>query len=316
MKDETNLKKEKLKKYIPISALLILCLFFTLLQPRFFSFGNAMIVLQQSVVLLCAGLGMTFVIVGGSVDLSVGSILALSALVSALFSSTLGIFAFIPGLVTGALCGLLNGFIFAKGKVPSFIATMGMMTTYRGIVLLFTKGAPVEIESESFLDFFAGRSIGIPNSALITIFAIAIIYFIFNKTVFGREVKAVGGGETVAKTSGLKIDSIKIKMFLILGIMCGLSGVLQAGRVMAATAQLGEGFELDAIASVVIGGTPMTGGLGSIQGTVLGAFIITILSNGMNMLGVDPYLQSIVKGLVMILAVFLTIDRKKIGCIK
>lgn len=316
MKDETNLKKEKLKKYIPISALLILCLFFTLLQPRFFSFGNAMIVLQQSVVLLCAGLGMTFVIVGGSVDLSVGSILALSALVSALFSSTLGIFAFIPGLLTGALCGLLNGVIFAKGKVPSFIATMGMMTTYRGIVLLFTKGAPVEIESEPFLDFFAGRSIGIPNSALITIFAIAIIYFIFNKTVFGREVKAVGGGETVAKTSGLKIDSIKIKMFLILGIMCGLSGVLQAGRVMAATAQLGEGFELDAIASVVIGGTPMTGGLGSIQGTVLGAFIITILSNGMNMLGVDPYLQSIVKGLVMILAVFLTIDRKKIGCIK
>ena len=316
MKDETNLKKERLKKYIPISALLILCLFFTLLQPRFFSFGNAMIVLQQSAVLLCAGLGMTFVIVGGSVDLSVGSILALSALVSALFSSTLGIFAFIPGLLTGALCGLINGFIFAKGKVPSFIATMGMMTTYRGIVLLFTKGAPVEIESEPFLNFFAGRLIGIPNSALITILAIAIIYFIFNKTVFGREVKAVGGGETVAKTSGLKIDSIKIKMFLILGIMCGLSGVLQAGRVMAATAQLGEGFELDAIASVVIGGTPMTGGLGSIQGTVLGAFIITILSNGMNMLGVDPYLQSIVKGLVMILAVFLTIDRKKIGCIK
>jgi ribose transport system permease protein len=312
---QSNLK-QKINKYLPVSVLILLCLFFSIMQPRFLTFKNAMIVLQQSVVLLCAAMGMTFVIVGGSIDLSVGSILALSALISAMCSKSMGVMAFLPGIITGLLCGFINGIIFAKGKVPSFIATMGMMTTYRGVVLLFTKGAPVEIESESFLNVFAGRTAGIPHSALIALCAILISYFVYNKTVFGREVQAVGGGELTAKTSGLKIDSIKIKMYAILGIMCGLSGVLQAGRVMAATAQLGEGFELDCIASVVIGGTPMTGGYGKIQGTVLGAFIITILSNGMNMLGVDPYLQSIVKGLVMIGAVFMTIDRKKIGLIK
>lgn len=311
-----NAKKVSMRKYIPIMALVILILFFSILQSRFFTFGNGMIVLQQSVVLISAALGMTFVVVGGSIDLSVGSILALSALATAMSSSVLGVFAFIPGILIGGLCGLLNGVIFAKGKVPSFIATMGMMTTYRGIVLLFTKGAPVSIESEAFIDIFAGRTAGVPHSSFFAIIAIIIAYIIYNKTVFGREVQAVGGGEKVARLSGLKIDRIKIKMFAILGLLTGVAGMLQAGRVMAATAQLGQGFELDVIASVVLGGTPLTGGFGTIQGTILGAFIITILSNGMNMIGVDPYMQQIIKGLVMILAVFITIDRKKIGLIK
>ena len=304
------------KRYIPVLALVILCVFFTLLQPRFLTFANAMIVLQQSVVLISAALGMTFVIVGGSIDLSVGSILALSALVTALTSGSLGVLAFIPGVLIGALAGLINGIIFAKGKVPSFIATMGTMTTFRGIVLLFTRGAPVEITSDAYLDVFSGRSFGIPHSALVALFTIIIAYVVYNKTVFGREVQAIGGGEKVARLGGLKIDLIKIKMFVFLGLLCGVAGMLQAARVMAATAQLGIGFELDVIASVVLGGTPLTGGFGSIQGAILGTFIITILSNGMNMVGVDPYMQQIVKGLIMILAVFITIDRKKIGLIK
>jgi ribose transport system permease protein len=304
------------KRYIPVLALVILCVFFTLLQPRFLTFANAMIVLQQSVVLISAALGMTFVIVGGSIDLSVGSILALSALITALTSGSLGVLAFIPGVLIGALAGLINGIIFAKGKVPSFIATMGTMTTFRGIVLLFTRGAPVEITSDAYLDVFSGRSLGIPHSALVALFTIIIAYVVYNKTVFGREVQAIGGGEKVARLGGLKIDLIKIKMFVFLGLLCGVAGMLQAARVMAATAQLGIGFELDVIASVVLGGTPLTGGFGSIQGAILGTFIITILSNGMNMVGVDPYMQQIVKGLIMILAVFITIDRKKIGLIK
>jgi len=315
-----NTIKEKLgfgwKKYIPVFALALLSLLFSLLQPRFLTFSNAMIVLQQTVVLLAAALGMTFVIVGGSIDLSVGSILAIVALTTAFASETFGVFAFIPGLIVGMLAGLLNGLIFVKGKVPSFIATMGTMTTLRGIVLLFTKGAPVEIESEKFLDVFSGKIFGIPNSAFIILIASIIAFIIYSKTVFGREVQAVGVGEKVARLSGLKIDTIKIKMFVILGLLCGVAGILQAARVMAATAQLGIGFELDVIASVVLGGTPLTGGYGSIQGTILGAFIISILSNGMNMLGVDPYMQQIIKGLVMIFAVFITIDRKKILLIK
>ena len=305
-----------IRRYIPISALVLLSVLFSILQPRFFTYGNAMIILQQSVVLMAAALGMTFVIVGGSIDLSVGSILALSALATALASESMGVLAFIPGILVGAAAGLINGIIFAKGKVPSFIATMGTMTTFRGIVLLFTKGAPVEITSDPYLDVFSGRTFGFPHSSLVALIAVIFAYVAYNKTVFGREVQAIGGGEKVARLGGMKIDLIKIKMFVILGSLCGVAGMLQSARVMAATAQLGTGFELDVIAAVVLGGTPLTGGFGSIQGTILGTFIITILSNGMNMLGVDPYMQQIVKGIVMIFAVFITIDRKKIGLIK
>lgn len=316
MKFAITTKRINVKKNLPILSLIILSVFFSIFEPRFLTYGNAMIVLQQSVVPMVAALGMTFVIVGGSIDLSVGSILALSALTTALSSEVMGFFAFIPGVLVGILAGLINGIIFAKGKVPSFIATMGTMAIFRGIVLLFTKGAPVEITSDAYLDIFSGRSFGLPHSSLIALISMIIAYIIYNKTVFGREVQAIGGGEKVAWLGGLKIDLIKIKMFIILGSLCGVAGMLQAARVMAATAQLGTGFELDVIAAVVLGGTPLTGGFGSVQGTILGTFIITVLSNGMNMIGVDPYMQQIVKGVVMILAVFITIDRKKIGLIK
>jgi ribose transport system permease protein len=200
--------------------------------------------------------------------------------------------------------------------VPSFIATMGAMVIYRGIVLLFTKGAPISIEGEGFLAAFADRTFGIPHSVVIGLALAALAYVILNRTVFGREVRAVGGGERVAALTGIRVARVKIWMFGFLGGLCGIAGLLQAARAMAATAQLGEGLELDVIAAVVVGGTPLTGGVGSIFGTMLGVVIITLLSNGMNMIGVDPYLQNIVKGTVLIAAVFLTIDRKKIGIIK
>ena len=216
----------------------------------------------------------------------------------------------------GLLAGLVNGVIVAKGKVPSFIVTLGTMVVYRGVVLYFTRGAPVSIENEAFLDVYSGRSYSIPHSALIAIALIAIAAVVLNLTVFGREVRAIGGGERIAFLTGIKVERVKIVVFGLVGLLCGMAGLLQAARSMAATAQLGEGLELDAIAAVVVGGTPLTGGVGSIQGTILGALIITILSNGMNIIGLDPYFQNIVKGLVLILSVFVTIDRKKIGIIK
>jgi ribose transport system permease protein len=301
---------------IPIGVLLGLCAFFSLLQPRFFSFGNAMIILQQSVSLLAAALGMTFVIVGGSIDLSVGSILALSALVSAASSHRLGIFAFVPAVVVGTAAGIFNGLIFSVGRVPSFIATLGTMITFRGIVLFFTKGAPISIENEEFLDLFSGRTFGIPHSVMLVLIFVVIAWIIYNRTVFGREVRALGGGERVARLSGIKVRRVKLIMFTMVGALCGIAGLLESGRVMAATAQLGQGLELSVIAAVVVGGTPLTGGVGSIRGTILGTLIIGVLSNGMNMASVDPYLQEIVQGLVLVSAVFVTIDRSKIGIIK
>jgi ribose transport system permease protein len=301
---------------IPIVVLIALCAFFSYLEPRFFSFRNAMIVLQQSVSLLAAALGMTFVIVGGSIDLSVGSILALSALVSAASAHYIGVFAFLPAVVAGTLAGFLNSLVFSLGRVPSFIATLGTMITFRGIVLYFTKGAPISINNEAFLDVFSGRTLGVPHSVMLVLVLVAASWVIYNRTVFGREVRALGGGEKVARLSGIKVTRVKLLMFTMVGVLCGLAGVLESGRVMAATAQLGQGLELSVIAAVVVGGTPLTGGIGSIRGTILGTLIIGVLSNGMNMASVDPYLQEIVQGLVLIGAVFLTIDRSKIGIIK
>jgi ribose transport system permease protein len=305
-----------LRTYFPIIMLVVLCVIFGALSPRFFTFNNAMIILQQVAVLLTVSLGMTFVIIAGSIDLSVGSMVALTALTSALLAEAMGVWAVLPAVGVGILAGLVNGLIFAKGKVPSFMVTLGTLVAYRGLVLYFTRGAPVEITRRDFLTTFAGRTEGIPHAAIIVLLIAIVVYVIFNFTVFGREVRAIGGGERVAILTGIKVNRVKILIFTMLGLLCGLAGTLQSARVYAATAQLGEGLEMDVIAAVVVGGTPLTGGVGSVQGTVLGALVITILSNGMNMMGVDPYIQNIVKGVVLIAAVFVTIDRSKIGIIK
>ncbi len=304
------------RQLFPVLLLLALVIVFSVFSPRFLHFNNLMIVAQQAVVLLVAALGMTFVIIAGSIDLSVGAIVALSALATAWSVPRLGVAAVLPACLIGLVCGLANGVIVAKGKVPSFIVTLGAMVIYRGIVLFFTRGAPISIDDETFLDVFSGRVLGIPSSALIAIALIAVTLVILNLTVFGREVRAIGGGERIAFLTGIKVDRVKIGLFALLGILCGMAGLLQGARAMAATAQLGEGLELDVIAAVVVGGTPLTGGIGSIQGTILGALIITTLSNGMNSIGLDPYFQNIVKGGVLVLSVFVTIDRKKIGIIK
>ena len=308
--------REEARRFFPILLLVVLAAAFSLTSSRFLQFNNLMIVAQQAVVLLVTALGMTFVIIAGSIDLSVGAIVALSALVAAQTSGSLGVFSVVPACLVGVLAGLVNGVIVAKGKVPSFIVTLGTMVVYRGIVLYFTRGAPVSIEDEAFLDLYSGRSLSIPHSALIAIVLIALSAVVLNLTVFGREVRAIGGGERIAFLTGIKVDRVKIYVFGLVGLLCGMAGLLQAARSMAATAQLGQGLELDAIAAVVVGGTPLTGGVGSIQGTILGALIISILSNGMNIIGLDPYFQNIVKGLVLVLSVFVTIDRKKIGIIK
>ena len=307
---------DQVRQWFPVGLLLLLCLGFALTSDRFLTVNNGLIILQQSAVLLVAAVAMTFVIVSGSIDLSVGSVVALSALAAAALSPEMGVWAILPAVGIGVLCGLLNGLLFSYGKIPSFIVTLGTMVIFRGLVLLYTKGAPVSIADRDFLLVYTGRSLGIPNAVLIAIVATLVAAVIFNHTVFGREVRAIGGGERVALLSGIRVDRVKLWVFVLCGALCGLAGLLQSARTMAATAQLAQGLELDVIAAVVVGGTPLTGGIGRIRGTVLGVLIIAILSNGMNMTGVDPYLQNILKGLVLIVAVFLTIDRSKISIIK
>jgi ribose transport system permease protein len=307
---------DRLRRGFPIIFLVILVIIFTIMTRRFLSIDNLSTVLEQSTVLLVASLGATFVIMAGSIDISVGAIVAVAALVAALTADTLGAWAIIPAVAIGAMCGCLNGLLLAVGKVPSFIATLGTMVVFRGLVLYVTHGAPVEIDNDGFLNTYSSVSYGIPHTVMIGLALAVVAWVILKYTVFGREVLAIGGGERVAILTGISVTRVKILMYVLLGAMCGMAGMLQGARTMAATSQLGLGLELDVIASVVVGGTPLTGGYGSIISTILGVLIITLLSNGMNMAGVDPYLQNIIKGVVLITAVFINIDRKKIGVIK
>lgn len=293
------------RTYFPVILLVVLCVAFGALSPRFFTFNNAMIILQQAAVLLTVSLGMTFVIIAGSIDLSVGSMVALTALTSAALAQDMGVWAVLPAAVVGVVAGLVNGLIFAKGKVPSFMVTLGTLVAYRGLVLYFTKGAPVEITQRAFLNTFAGRTEGIPHAALIVLLIVIVVYIIFNHTVFGREVRAIGGGERVAILTGLKVNRVKILIFTMLGLLCGLAGTLQSARVYAATAQLGEGLEMDVIAAVVVGGTSLMGGEGSILGTLIGAAIMGALRTGLNLIGVEAYWLPAAQGAIIIGAITL-----------
>lgn len=305
-------KGKAFRDYFPIIFLIVMCIVFGFMNKHFLTWHNFTVILTQIVTLMVCGMGLTFVIMTGSIDLSVGSTLAISAVVTALAVPKFGIFSIFFAVLVGAFAGLVNGVIFAIGRVPSFIATLGTMTVTRGIVLIITQGVPIQINDQSFLQVYSGKAVmGMPNTAFFMIGAIVLAYIFLEKTPFGKEIRAVGGGERVAELAGIKVTKVKILSYVWAGVMFGIAGLLQAARVMAATATLGEGFEMDVITAVVVGGTPMSGGVGSIGGTILGAFVIQILSNGMNMMGLSPYFQSIVKGSILVLAVFISIDRKK-----
>lgn len=301
-----------LTRAIPFAALVVLILFFAATAPeRFLTPGNGLTILQQTAVIAIAAFGMTFVIIAGSIDLSVGSVVALSGIVAASVAETYGApVGVMAGLATGAAAGLFSGTVFAFLKVPSFVVTLGMLTAARGMTIAYTGSRPVAV-----VDSFEalGRVPGIFVVLLAALMGTAIL---LHFTSFGRYTVAVGGQEHVADLSGVPIRRTKALVFMLSGLMAGLGGVVLAARVGAATPQAATGFELTAIAAVVLGGTTLTGGVGSVFNTVVGALIITILLNGLVMHGVRPELQLIIQGLVLIGAVLISLDRRKIGIIK
>ncbi len=308
--------REGVRRFFPIFLLVALAVAFSLTSARFLQFNNLLIVAQQAVVLLVAALGMTFVVIAGSIDLSVGAIVA---------DRRVGCCEnFGEHRRSGDPSSLRDwGGVRADQRIDRCEGQGALLHCHAGRDGRLSRRRPLLHprrpglnRKRIFLDAYSGRTAGIPNSVLIALVLIGIAAFMLNLTVFGREVRAIGGGERIAHLSGIQVDRTKILIFVLSGLLCGMAGLLQGARAMAATAQLGEGLELDAIAAVVVGGTPLTGGVGSIQGTILGALIITILSNGMNIIGLDPYFQNIVKGVVLVLSVFITIDREKIGIIK
>ncbi len=306
--------KQVVKQYGGIFlSLIVLCVIFSVTNGRFMSVANFLNILQQVSVIAIAAFGMTWVILLGEIDLSIGSIIAVAGMVGAqCFAFGLG---FAPALVltlaAGALLGLVNGVLTAKFLLPSFIVTVATMGIYRGLVSLPTNGAPAMIMEPSWTAIGTGSFLGMP----IVIWIVALL-FLFNhillsKTKFGRRAYLTGGNREAAVYSGIKVDRLKIAIFMISGVMAGISGVLLSSRLFSAQTNAGMSYELDAIAAAVLGGTSLAGGVGTMIGTLIGALIIGVLNNGMNMLSVPYFYQLIVKGLVILVAVYLDVRSKR-----
>lgn len=311
----TNIRQKgvsrQLKSIIPFIALVIVIALFSVLSPdRFLTVNNFRLLLQQSAITMIAGFGMTFVIVQGSIDLSIGSVLALSGLMGASVAQSFGWLGLPTAIFVGFLCGLCNGGSFAFLKIPSFIATLAMMLIARGLSIFYTKGMPIYLSSHYQ---HIGRWPWIIIVALL-VFIFALV--LYNYTKFGRYCRAIGGDERVAELSGITTKFYKLWVLTLCGSLTGLAGFVMAARVGAGTATIGAGFELDVIGCVVLGGTPLTGGIGKIEGTIVGALIVSILGNGLIILGVSSDLQMVLKGIILIIAVFLSLERGKIGIVK
>lgn len=306
-------KKKELGILGPIIALIVLMVFVTILNPSFIKPSNLLNLLRQVSINALIAFGMSFVILTGGIDLSVGSVLALT---SALFAGMLGMgvptFISIPlALIIGLVLGGINGVLVTRFSMAPFIATLATMTIFRGLTLVYTGGNPITDFSDAFSYKFIGRGyvLGVPWPVILMVIFFAISYVILNKTPFGRKTYAIGGNERAAYISGIKTDRIKVKIYAISGLLAAMAGLILTSRLDSAQPTAGSAYEMDAIAAVVLGGISMSGGKGTIAGTLVGALILGTLNNGLNMLGVSSFYQQIVKGIVILIAVL--IDRKR-----
>lgn len=301
------------QKLGPLLGLMILILIVSILNPGFLEPLNILNLLRQVSINALIAFGMTFVILTGGIDLSVGSILALSSafVANMMVAGFDPIMAIIVGCLLGGVMGAVNGLMITKGRMAPFIATLATMTIFRGLTLVYTNGNPITGLGDSlpFQLFGRGYMLGIPVPAITMIITFALLWIVLHKTSFGRKTYAIGGNEKASIVSGVKVDRIKIMIYSLAGTLSALAGAILTSRLNSAQPTAGTSYELDAIAAVVLGGTSLSGGRGRIVGTLIGALIIGTLNNGLNLLGVSSFYQMVVKGIVILIAVL--IDRKK-----
>ncbi|MBD1829087.1 ribose ABC transporter permease [Microcoleus vaginatus GB1-A2] len=310
-------KAQAWKNFIQVAGILpilvAICVIFSLVTPNFLSVGNLINVIRQASINIVLATGMTFVILTGGIDLSVGSILGVTAVVGVLVSLVpgLGWFAVPAALIAGVFLGLLNGSLVAYLGLPPFIVTLGSYTALRGVAYLVANGTTV-INRDLNFAWVGNNYVGpIPWLVIIAFLAVLASWFVLRRTVLGRHIYAVGGNIRAARLTGIKVSRVLLFVYGVSGLLSGLGGIMSASRLYSATGMLGQGYELDAIAAVILGGTSFTGGIGTIWGTLLGALIIALLNNGLTLMNVSFFWQLVVKGLVIIIAV--TIDKVRTG---
>jgi ribose transport system permease protein len=315
-------RSDATQKILAFGALIVMFVVFSLASPNFFQFNNIVGILIATAVNGVLALGVTFVIITGGIDLSIGTVMTLSAVMSGVFVTYWGLpvpLGILAGLATGGLAGFVNGVVISKLKIPPFIATLGMLNVAKGLSLVISGLKPIYFNDAPTFNMIAmGSFLGsvipgfdIPNAVIILFGAAIIASIILNKTVLGRYTFALGSNEEATRLSGVNVASWKIAVYTLAGIFSGLAGVLIASRLNSAQPSLGQGYELDAIAAAVIGGTSLSGGEGTMLGTIIGAFIISTLTNGLRILSVPQEWQTVVTGVIVVLAVYLDILRRR-----
>jgi len=316
------LQSDAMQQIMAFGALIVLLIGFSIASPYFRTFDNFVGILLATAVNGVLALGATFVIINGGIDLSVGTVMTLSAVMSGVFITNLGLpipVGIIGGLLTGSLAGFINGNMISRMKIPPFIATLGMLYIAKGLSLVISDLRPIYFnDTPMFREMAMGSVLGniipalrVPNAVLILFAAAIFAHVILTRTILGRYTFALGSNEEATRLSGVNVVVWKTAVYTLAGFFSGLGGVLIAARLNSAQPALGAGYELDAIAAVVIGGTSLSGGEGSILGTIIGAFIISTLTNGLRILSVPQEWQIVVTGCIVILAVYLDILRRR-----
>jgi ribose transport system permease protein len=305
-----------LRRFQSLLALALMVAALAVLSDNFLTADNGWNILRQISVNLCLSIGMTLVILSGGIDLSVGAILGLAGAIAAgLLKNGIALAVFgvrleftatgaiVAGLAVGAATGWFNGFAITRFQLPPFVATLGMLSIARGLTMLWTGGFPITSLGSPFGFLGTGAFLGMPMPVWIMMVLVAVFVVVTRRTRFGRHVYAVGGNERAARLTGLNVSRIKIAVYTLAGGLAGVAGLIVTARLDSAQPNAGLGYELDSIAAVVIGGTSLSGGRGSISGTVLGCLIIGVLNNGLFLLNVSPFWQQVIKGAVILLAV-------------
>ena len=322
-KNGNNLiRSDAMQRIMAFSALIVLFIGFSIASPYFRTFDNVIGILLATAVNGVLALGATFVIITAGIDLSVGTVMTFSAVLTGVFITNQGLpipVGIIGGLLAGSLAGFINGTVISRMKIPPFIATLGMLYITKGLSLVISELKPIYFnDTPLFREMAMGSILGkiipgfeVPNAVLILFGAALIAHIILTRTILGRYTFAIGSNEEATRLSGVNVAVWKTGVYTLAGFFSGLGGVLMASRLNSAQPALGAGYELDAIAAVVIGGTSLSGGEGSILGTIIGAFIISTLTNGLRILSVPQEWQMVVTGGIVILAVFLDILRRR-----
>lgn len=308
------LLKQKLSKFGIYIAFILLCVVMSILSPYFFTVTNIVNILNQVSIIGIIAIGSTAVLINGGLDLSPGAIVAVAGVMAAHFGHPGEYPLVVPifvAITVGLVFGFANGALTSLGKVPPFIVTLGTMTIGRGLALLACDGMQVIDLSDSYISLANSDVFGIPILIVLFAFVFIVINFLLNQTRFGRHIYAVGGNETASHVSGLNVNRVRISVYMLAGALAGLGGLLLSSRTIVGSPIAGQGYELDAIAAAVIGGTSTTGGIGQLTGTIIGALMIQVISNGLDMINVPSYWQQIVKGVIIILAVFIDMQSRK-----